>query len=194
MAVSGYGRSQVIALYRSCRRAMFRIPDPAQRQMYDTHLRTSFRAKGQLFPESREAILAIDDAREQLDRMNYYHSIREEKEKELQQKLDLSPKQNNEPSTLSESASPQQESERAATEHHTDTGEAKNRIVRSWLEDALPQLHSDDLVRYTAHLVDDGFDSAEILESDLMEDDLDFMKKAHRRALVRVKGLQDKES
>lgn len=132
--------------------------------------------------------MAIDDAREQLDRMEYYHSIREEKE--LQQKLDLSSKQNNEPSTkLVESALSQQESEGAITEYHTDADAAKNRIVRNWLEEALPQLHSDDHVRYTAQMVDDGFDSAEILESDLMEEDLDFMKKAHRRALVRVKDL-----
>ncbi|CAJ1943659.1 unnamed protein product [Cylindrotheca closterium] len=180
MATPGYGRSQIIALYRSCRRSMLRIPDPAQREIYNTHLRASFRAKGQLFPESREAILAIDDAREQLDRMEYYHSIREEKER--QQRLDLSSKQNGSPFPT--------ESEGAKMNYTNATG-VRNEVVRNWLGRTLPQLHSDDLAHYASRLVEDGFDSAEILETDLMEEDLDFMKKAHRRALIRVKGLDD---
>jgi len=50
----------------------------------------------------------------------------------------------------------------------------------------------DDVEAYSARLVDDGFDSLQMLMEQLEEDDLDFMKKAHKRALVRyLKGRED---
>ncbi len=44
----------------------------------------------------------------------------------------------------------------------------------------------DDVRAYTTRLVDDGFDSLQMLMEQLKEDDLDFMKKAHKRALLQV--------
>lgn len=188
MTSSGYGRRQVLSLYRSCRRSMFRIPDPAQRQMYETHLKSSFRAKRHLVPESREAIFAIDDAREQLDRMDYFHSIREEKERQQE----LSTRSNKEAVSSGLALSYRQEP--ALVKDDTgDVDDRKIEIVQSWLKEALPQLYADDLARYTSHLVMDGFDSTELLETELIKEDLNFMKKAHRRALIRIKGFESKE-
>ena len=159
---------------------MLRIPDPAQRQMYDIYLKTSFRAKQHLVPESRQAIFAIDDAREQLERMNYFHSIREEKQRQQQVSKASNDKVVRPAPTL--------------TKDPTNANSTKKGVVQNWLKEALPHLHDDDLTRYTSRLVEDGFDSVELLETDLVEEDMDFMKKAHRRALIRVKGIGNKES
>lgn len=56
-------------------------------------------------------------------------------------------------------------------------------IVEKWLQTELPNLHADDLKTYSKQLLDDGFDSTEMLDH-LVLDDLGFMKKAHRRVLV----------
>eukprot|EP00804_Cyclotella_cryptica_P016739 CCRYP_002034-RA/>CCRYP_002034-RA protein AED:0.26 eAED:0.26 QI:348/1/1/1/1/1/2/131/940 len=56
-------------------------------------------------------------------------------------------------------------------------------IVEKWLQTELPNLNSDDLKTYSKQLLDDGFDSTEMLDH-LVADDLGFMKKAHRRVLV----------
>ncbi len=57
--------------------------------------------------------------------------------------------------------------------------------ISQWLVTNLPHLHTDDVKEYTQCLIDDGFDSEEFILEELREDDLNFMKKAHRRALMR---------
>lgn len=57
--------------------------------------------------------------------------------------------------------------------------------VEKWLKNELPNLNSDDLTSYSKRLLDDGFDSAEMLDH-LEAGDVDFMKKAHRRVLVEM--------
>ena len=66
-------------------------------------------------------------------------------------------------------------------------GQDRGQAVRDWLSGAVPYLQQDDVRRYSLHLVEDGFDSAEILNDHLLEVDLGFMKTAHRRALVAAK-------
>ena len=56
--------------------------------------------------------------------------------------------------------------------------------VKSWLIAYLPSLQDHDTTNYCQHLMSDGFDSVEMLE-ELIEDDLHFMKKGHRRVLTR---------
>jgi hypothetical protein len=56
--------------------------------------------------------------------------------------------------------------------------------VEQWLTSYLPQLAQEDLVHYCNSLIDDGFDSLDML-AELMEDDINFMKKAHKRVLAR---------
>jgi hypothetical protein len=54
---------------------------------------------------------------------------------------------------------------------------------------ALPELHTNDLAVYSHRLIEDGFDSLTLLQMDLVQADLEFMKKAHQRAIVRVYPL-----
>jgi len=62
----------------------------------------------------------------------------------------------------------------------------KEKTVESFLITSLPSIYMDDVRAYTTRLVDDGFDSLQMLMEQLKEDDLDFMKKAHKRALLQV--------
>ena len=56
--------------------------------------------------------------------------------------------------------------------------------VRKWLRTKLPTLRSRDVEAYCTRLAEDGFDSVFMLQN-LEEGDLDFMKKGHRRALMK---------
>lgn len=153
---------------------MQRIPDHSRRATYNIYVREGFKSKGHLVPHSREATTAIEDAMEQLESMNYYHSIRNEKEG-----LEFANPPLSRP-TL-----------RFLSDFNTcNMTSEKSIVVEKWLREALPQLHVDDVSTYTAALVDDGFDSEQVLESELLLEDLDFMKKAHRRALIRSKNLE----
>ena len=66
----------------------------------------------------------------------------------------------------------------------TLANEERYEEVEQWLLSYLPSLQEYDVANYVANLLEDGFDSMEMME-ELMEDDLQFMKKAHRRALLR---------
>ena len=57
--------------------------------------------------------------------------------------------------------------------------------VEQWLVSRLPRLQKVDVSNYCWSLIDDGFDSAEMLE-EIEFDDLHFMKKAHQRALAKA--------
>jgi hypothetical protein len=56
--------------------------------------------------------------------------------------------------------------------------------VEQWLMSYLPQLNKEDAVKYCKILIDDGFDSLDML-AELIEDDIYFMKKAHKRVMSR---------
>jgi len=62
----------------------------------------------------------------------------------------------------------------------------KEKIVQEWLISSIPALHTDDVRAYTRQLVDDGFDSLPMLTEQLEDEDLNFMKKAHKRALLKI--------
>lgn len=62
--------------------------------------------------------------------------------------------------------------------------------VEQWLLSHLPRLQKADVSNYCWSLIDEGFDSAEMLE-EIEFDDLHFMKKAHRRALVKILSNED---
>jgi hypothetical protein len=170
---------------------MQRIPDLSQRETYRVYIRDGFQRKRHLVQHSREAIAAIEDAREQVERMDYFHSIREEKE--LQQQND----KQQEPSVDVSTTNQAKNAAKSSIDKHLLSLDAslslqeKYQAVKTWLEEALPLLYVDDLATYASQLVDDGFDSTEMLETELRADDLDFMKKAHRRVLIRIKEIQD---
>ena len=62
----------------------------------------------------------------------------------------------------------------------------KEKTVESFLITSVPCIYMDDVRTYTTRLIDDGFDSLQMLMDQLEEDDLHFMKKAHKRALLQV--------
>jgi len=62
--------------------------------------------------------------------------------------------------------------------------EKRCKEVEQWLLSSLPDLKNVDAANYCKCLIDDGFDSLDMLE-ELIEDDLYFMKTAHRRVMSR---------
>lgn len=69
---------------------------------------------------------------------------------------------------------------------------SKEHQVESFLKGAVPSLHLSDVSLYAKQLVEDGFDSVEMISNELQRGDLEFMKKAHARALW--KFMQSKEN
>ena len=55
--------------------------------------------------------------------------------------------------------------------------------VRDWILSHLPRLTEEDVAKYCTCLVQDGFDSTDVLTA-VNEEDLHFMKKAHKRVLI----------
>jgi len=56
--------------------------------------------------------------------------------------------------------------------------------VKKWLLSYLPRLISSDTIRYINILIEDGFDCLAMLD-ELIEEDISFMKKAHKRSMSR---------
>ncbi|KAL7447741.1 hypothetical protein ACHAWC_000069, partial [Mediolabrus comicus] len=61
----------------------------------------------------------------------------------------------------------------------------ENTEVKEWLLSHLPHLHNEDASTYTTKLHELGFDSVAFIEEELLDEDLQFMKKAHRRVVMR---------
>jgi hypothetical protein len=208
-------RHAVFRLYKGCLKSALRIPDPSQRAVYIEYTRAGFRDKRarNLFPESVEAIRAIAAAQEQLESMNYYHSIRELKLKEraVAEYLTI----NDDGSTITsdhdanENGNVKKQYQQHDWQRAQPVGSNQGQllmdgvpqagsdstmtqqllVVETWLLTALPELHADDLSAYSHRLMEDGFDSLTLLQMDLVQADLEFMKKAHRRAIVRAYSL-----
>eukprot|EP00804_Cyclotella_cryptica_P029508 CCRYP_011308-RA/>CCRYP_011308-RA protein AED:0.06 eAED:0.06 QI:213/1/0.66/1/1/1/3/0/1648 len=64
-------------------------------------------------------------------------------------------------------------------------------IINDWLLSHLPDLEAAVVTSYSKHLSDDGFDSLDMLK-ELTEEDLLFMRTAHRRVLAKV--LKDEQA
>jgi hypothetical protein len=194
-ASAAAARKAILILYKNCLKSAVRIPDPSQRSMYMQYTRQGFRDKAtSVVPSSKEATRAIRDAEEQVERMNYYHSVREMKERGEEFPVAADPAAgtggNKDSSTVSpvNLTSPQHQVE--STESDVSLRTEKQIVVKAWLLTPLPELHPDDLATYTLRLLEDGFDSLYLLNTELMYEDLDFMKKAHKRAIVRAYGIK----
>jgi hypothetical protein len=231
-------RHAVLRLYKGCLKSALRSPDPSQRAVYIEYTREGFRnpRARNLVPESVEAIRAIGAAQEQLESMNYYHSIRVLKEERAAEHptvltvsdgdssskisgvllvgVDDASTDDNDGSTSTsnddaanmKSRQYQQHDQQRAQPVGSNNGElsiddgvpnAENDwrrkqtllVVETWLLTALPELHPKDLSAYSHRLMEDGFDSLTLLQMDLVQEDLEFMKKAHKRAIVRAYPL-----
>lgn len=176
--------SKILFLYKQCLRSAQRIPELDQRDTYQSYIRQGFRDVKQ----GRQAVMAMKDAEEQLERMDYYHSIREQS---MRLKMTESQKKVLPSSTCTEvsaTAAP-----RPDTASQTSTATIRDTsILQQWILEAIPDLHEDDVHRYAQQLSEDGFDSPFLLQKELKLNDLFFMKKGHLRALVRAHGISDK--
>ncbi|KAL4111293.1 hypothetical protein PRIC1_002974 [Phytophthora ramorum] len=73
-------RRTALQLYVQCLRSARRCPKWEQREMMKTYVKMKFHAEvGTQDPDRVRALLA--DGREELERMNYYHSIYEAKQR-----------------------------------------------------------------------------------------------------------------
>jgi lipopolysaccharide export LptBFGC system permease protein LptF len=175
-----------------------------QRAVYLEYVLQGFSDRERRYPaDSAQAKRAIQDAREQLESMNYYHSIREEKERQ-EKALLTTPAQadgeNNKQHIVAKKGATSEKNDDidtntmslhtsvAAHIQHKHSLQQSEKIstVRAWLQSRLPELYSDDLQAYAHHLVQDGFDSVTLLQEELREEDLAFMKTAHRRRLAKI--------
>ena len=128
-----------------------------------------------LYPDSREAYLAYNDALEQVKSMEYYQQMQASKRKE---------NKNTHPSSnIITSSTPESPSIQATTA--SEKTSEKTQVVAPWLLSQLPHMHKDDASEYATQLYDLGFDSVSFIEEELIEEDLSFMKTAHRRVLMR---------
>ena len=223
-------RGEILSLYKRCLRSMMRIPDVDQRAVYRVYVRDGFRDKVALPEGCKQATNAINDAREQLERMDYYHSIREMKERQKVEQRSggiggstgvvgaSSPSTCSEPSSqpendtrittanvarsdksigdddgedekhLLENDTRTTTSGAARSDESTDDDDGKDErhlFARNWLLQYIPHLHEEDVVAYSRRLVNDGFDCEESF-LELRAEDLNFLKLAHRRAVVRA--------
>ena len=166
--------SKCLSLYRKCLRSAYRIPEADQRLTYLSYTRQGFRDKQNLDPESRHAVLAFKDAEEQLERMDYYHSIREEK---------MRIKQQQQQQQQQEAIVSVPDSTKLLV--NSDFVDDRAKMIRQWLHEAIPDLHDDDTNQYIQQLIEDGFDTLTLLLNELLIEDLVFMKKGHKRAVVK---------
>jgi Complex 1 protein (LYR family) len=201
MSATSVAERSVLRLYRNCLKSAHQIPDASQRATYLDYTRLGFRDRSRLPFASREAHCARRDAEEQLERMNYYHSIREMKEQQSRNQSRQVPgdEPTRSPSTISTSTandtsvtSAQARNDERDNSIKSDTCmlSCRQQIVGTWLRAALPDLHPDDQAAYSQTLLDEGFDSLSLLENEILQHDLNFAKKAHKRALVRFYNLK----
>ena len=190
-------RSEILSLYKRCLRSMMRIPDGDQRAVYRVYVRDGFRNKVALPEGCKQATNAIIDAREQLERMDYYHSIREMKERQSSERRNGSIGGSSTGMMSASLSAPSKEPSRTENNNRTPKDLAINKsndddgkderyvFARNWLLQYIPHLHEEDVLAYSKRLVNDGFDCEESFH-ELCAEDLDFMKLAHRRAVVRA--------
>jgi hypothetical protein len=176
-------------------------------------------AKKVIKKKAKATIRAIEAAPEQLDSMNYYHSIRELKEQAAAYPTSHVSSNNNSGVLAGVDvhvhANLTKDIWKSTTDDHNDHDRPRSQpvesnqgdliisddvpqvgndlirkqkllVVETWLLLALPELHPKDLSAYSHRLMEDGFDSLTLLQMDLVPADLEFMKKAHQRAIVRA--------
>ena len=190
MAAAWQHRSRVLSLYRRCLRSAFRIKDGGHRETYLDYTRTGFRRHRHLPFDSIDVPRILLSAQEQLERMDYYHSIQQPGEDD---KMNTENDSTGESCVSTEEQAPTagvgvtadaaRETQPGADSHGAAFGNSRHSVVVvEWLRRILPDLDPDDEATYVHRLLADGFDSEQLL-STLEDADLCFMKKAHRRAV-----------
>ncbi|ETI42469.1 hypothetical protein F441_12406 [Phytophthora nicotianae CJ01A1] len=81
MSATGKLKGSVLQLYAQCLRSARRCPQWEQREMMKTYVQMKFRDEMNTQDPDRVRVL-LADGREELERMNYYHSVYEAKQRE----------------------------------------------------------------------------------------------------------------
>jgi hypothetical protein len=171
-------RVDSIHLYRRCLRSINQIHDPNQRSTFFEYAKDGFRSRKHLHPDSREARLAYADALQQVESMEYYQQMARIKQDKINPTTHL-----RDSSKFSSSLRTETSSTGSALTLSSQTTE--NTEVKEWLLSHLPHLKNEDALTYTTKLQELGFDSVAFIEEELLDEDLQFMKKAHRRVVMR---------
>ncbi len=171
-------RVDSIHLYRRCLRSINQIRDPNQRSTFFEYAKDGFRSRKHLHPDSREAHLAYTDALEQVESMEYYQQMARIKQDKINPTTHIRDGSKFSSSLRTETSSTG--SKLTSSSHAKDNTE-----VKEWLLSHLPHLHNEDVSNYTTKLHELGFDSVAFIEEELLDEDLQFMKKAHRRVVMR---------
>lgn len=167
--------NHALQLYRRCLRSIKLIRDHNQRETFFQYTRDGFRRQRNLHPDSREAYNACNDALEQVKSMEYYQQMQATK---------LAENKNKHPPNYSSRATSAINQTTSSIQHeHTPVSDKAQ--VEQWLLSQLPHLRKDDALEYATQLHDLGFDSVAFIEEELIEEDLSFMKTAHRRVFMR---------
>lgn len=166
-------RIDSIHLYRRCLRSIKQIRDPNQKATFFEYAKDGFRSRKHLHPDSREARLAYADALEQVESMEYYQQMARIKHDKINTTTHIRDKSKLTETSSTGSALP-------SSSHTTENTE-----VKEWLLSQLPHLQNEDALSYTTKLHELGFDSVAFIEEELLDEDLQFMKKAHRRVVMR---------
>lgn len=170
-------RVDSIHLYRRCLRSINQIRDPNQKATFFEYAKDGFRSRKHLHPESREARLAYSDALEQVESMEYYQQMARTKRDKINPTTNLR--------DGSKFSSPRLETSSTGSALTSSSQTTENTEVKEWLLSHLPHLHNEDVSTYTTKLHELGFDSVAFIEEELLDEDLQFMKIAHRRVVMR---------
>jgi hypothetical protein len=187
MLQQSISQTSALALFRRCIRCIQAMPDPNQRESYRIYVRDAFHRRKGMQSNSREAIVAYRDGIDQVETMEYYQSMK----MKLLKHDDVKPRIS---SSVSLTNIEHDDAGRSETSNSFVRGKSSslNKNISQWLSYRLPHLAQDDLEKYSRRLIEDGFDTVEFIENELLADDLDFMKKAHRRVLERY--IKDKNA
>ena len=166
-------REEALALLRRCLRSARSIRDPEKKQMYESVARDYFRKNMTLPVGSREAYNAYRDGIDQVESMEYYQSM-------------AKCARGGQATTIPRpSVAPVNAANPISTE-------CQREEVMGWIRLQLPCIQQPDLDNYSRRLIEDGFDSIHFIEQELTIDDVDFMKKAHKRAIARTFAAKPK--
>ena len=168
------GKEEVLALFRRCLRSARSIRDAEKKQMYESVARDYFRKNMTLPVGSREAYNAYRDGIDQVESMEYYQSM-------------AMCARGGQATTIPR---PSVAPVNAANPFST---ECQREEVMGWIRLHLPLIRQPDLDNYSRRLIEDGFDSIQFIEQELTLDDVEFMKKAHRRVIARSFAARSEE-
>lgn len=181
-----------------------RIPTEEQRGIWLTYTRGKFR-EGQRLDDATRARRALEDGREQLGRMNYFHEVRERKEAMAAAKQQATAtsvggnghgnlgyqyqhhhSHHHRPPLGDEQ---RQDIGRRMGDQHQHRFDKPAAAGGEWdllrfLQRSLPGANSKDLERYEAELREEGFGDAPGMLGYLKEGDMAGWKKAHARAFL----------